>query len=64
MIAQKAQKNKLWKGMGACMSKSKKSNETNPVVEFFSSIGKFFREFGEAVAHGDAAVKEIGRAHV
>lgn len=43
--------------MGACMSKNVKSKENNPVKEFFRAVGKFFGEFGEAVAKGDGAVK-------
>ena len=47
----------LWKGKGACMSKSIEKKKTNPVAGFFSAIGTFFKEFGEAVAGGDGAVK-------
>ncbi len=31
--------------------------KANPAVEFFQAIGRFFKEFGEAVSKGDAAVK-------
>lgn len=37
------------------MGETKK--EKNPVAAFFEAIGKFFAEFGEAVAKGDSAVK-------
>ena len=52
-----AQQQMLWKGKGACMSKSIEKKKTNPVAGFFSAIGTFFKEFGEAVAGGDGAVK-------
>ena len=45
----------LWKGMGACMNS--KESKKNPVAAFFGAIGKFFKEFGEAAAKGDGAVK-------
>ena len=52
-----AQDNRLWKGMGACMSENVKLKKENPAAEFFRSIGTFFKEFGEAVAKGDWGVK-------
>lgn len=39
------------------MSKDEKRKEKSPVAAFFGAIGKFFKEFGEAVAKGDGAVK-------
>ena len=48
---------KLWKGVGIGMSEAKTKKENNPVAAFFGAIGNFFREFGEAVANGDGAVK-------
>ena len=41
--------------MGACMNS--KESKKNPVAAFFGAIGKFFKEFGEAAAKGDGAVK-------
>ena len=41
--------------MGACMNS--KEGKKNPVAAFFGAIGKFFKEFGEAAAKGDGAVK-------
>lgn len=43
--------------MGACMNS--KESKKNPVAAFFGAIGKFFKEFGEAAAKGDGAVKSI-----
>ena len=34
-----------------------KEGKKNPVAAFFGAIGKFFKEFGEAAAKGDGAVK-------
>ena len=34
-----------------------KESKKNPVAAFFGAIGKFFKEFGEAAAKGDGAVK-------
>ncbi len=39
------------------MSEVKNKREKSPVAEFFGAIGTFFKEFGEAVVKGDAAVK-------
>lgn len=35
----------------------KNEAKTNPIAGFFQAIGRFFKEFGEAVSKGDAAVK-------
>ena len=43
--------------MGACMNS--KESKKNPVAAFFGAIGKFFKEFGEAAAKGDGAVKAL-----
>lgn len=48
---------RLWKGMGACMSEKEKKKEKNAVVKFFGTIGNFFKDFAEAAAKGDGAVK-------
>ena len=34
-----------------------KESKKNPVAAFFGAIGKFFKEFCEAAAKGDGAVK-------
>lgn len=39
------------------MSEMVKLNKKNPVAQFFAGIGRFFQEFGGAVAKGDWAVK-------
>ena len=41
-----------------------KEGKKNPVAAFFGAIGKFFKEFGEAAAKGDGAVKASKRNQI